>query len=132
MKIAIPIWNDCVASVFDFAHDLLLIDIENGCETSRTEVSTDVKRPPDRVVKLKELGVGMLVCGAISRSMANMVRASGIQVLPYVMGKIDDVLPAYLAGQLGQTRFTMPGHWPGARRDFGRRRRGCQWRGERR
>jgi len=74
MKIAIPIWNDYVSSVFDFAHELLLIDIENGCETSRTEVSIDIKRPPDRVAKLEQLGVDMLVCGAISRSLANMVR----------------------------------------------------------
>jgi len=126
MKIAIPIWNDYVSSVFDFAHKLLLIDTENGCETSRTEISIDIKRPPDRVVKLQQLGVDMLVCGAISKSLANMVGASGIQVLPYVTGKVDDVLQAYFAGQLGQPRFMMPGHWPGARKGFGRGRRRCR------
>ena len=126
MKIAIPIWNDYVSSVFDFAHKLLLIDIENGCETSRTEVSIDIGRPPDRVVDLEQLGVEILICGAISRSLANMVIASGIKIMPYVTGKVDDVLQAYFAGQLGQPRFTMPGHWPGARNGFGRGRRRCR------
>ena len=115
-----------MSSVFDFAHELLLIDIENSCETSRTEVFFDIKRPPDRVVKLEQLGVDMLVCGAISRSLANMVRASGIQVLPYVVGKVDDVLQAYCAGQLEQSRLKMPGIWPGARNGFGRGRRRCR------
>ena len=132
MKIAIPIWNDYVSSVFDFAHELLLIDTENGCETSRTEVSIDIRRPPDRVVKLEQLGVEVLICGAISQSLANMVRASGINIMPYVTGKVGDVLQAYCAGQLEQTQFAMPGQWPGARKGFGRRRRECRRRHEQR
>ncbi len=39
MKIAIPIWNDCVSSAFDFAHILLLVDIQDGSETNRSEIS---------------------------------------------------------------------------------------------
>jgi len=131
MKIAIPIWNDYVSSVFDFAHGLLLVDIENGREISREEVSIDVKRPPDRVAKLKEHGVDMLICGAISRVLANMITASGIQVLPYVTGRVNDVLEAYLAGRLAKPQFSMPGCWPGARKGFRGWRRGCRWRGGR-
>ena len=136
MKLAIPIYNDNISNVFDFAHKLLLVDIENGKEVNRSEVAIENQFLPQRAGQLKNLGVDVLVCGAISRVLANMVTASGIQVLPYVTGSIDDVLQAYLTGQLVKPEFSMPGCWPGARKGFGRRGgqggRGCQWRGGRR
>ena len=132
MKLAIPIYNDNISNVFDFAHRLLLVDIENGKEANRSEVALENQLLPQRAGQLKNLGVDVLVCGAISRVLANMVITSGIQVLPYVTGEVDDVLQAYLTGQLVKPEFSMPGCWPGARKGFGRRRRGCQWRGGRR
>jgi len=132
MKVAIPIYNDSVSNVFDFAHRLLLVDIENGKEANWSEVALESQLLWQRAGQLKSLGADVLVCGAISRVLANMVATSGIQVLPYVTGRVDDVLQAYLTGQLVKPEFTMPGCWPGARKGFGRRRRGCRWQGGRR
>ena len=133
MKLAIPIYNSNISNVFDFAHRLLLVDIENGKEANRSEVALESQLLPQRAGQLKNLEVDVLVCGAISRVLANMVTASGIQVLPYVTGSIDDVLQAYLTGQLAKPEFSMPGGcWSGARKGFGRRRRGCRWQGGRR
>jgi len=120
MKIAIPICNDCVSNVFDFAADILLVDIEEGKETDRSEIPLQSRSLPERVGQLKSLEVDVLVCGAISRALANMVIACGIEVLPYVTGRIDDVLKAYLTNQLVNPQFEMPGCWSGARRGFGR------------
>lgn len=131
MKIAIPLWNDCVSNVLDFANRLLLVDIENGKETNRSEVELKAESLLQRAGQLKSLEIDVLVCGAISRTLAQMVTASGIQVLPYVTGRVDDVLQAYLTGQLVRPQFTMPGCWPGARRGFGHWRRECRWRGGR-
>ena len=131
MKIAIPVYNGNVSSVFDFAHKLLLVDIQNGREVNRSEVSLSPDSFPQTASRLRTLGANVLVCGAISRVVANMITASGIQLLPYVTGRVDDVLQAYLTGQLVQPQFTMLGCWPGARRGFGRWRRGCRWRGGR-
>ncbi len=131
MKIAIPIYNDSISNVFDFATRLLLVDIENGKEANRSEVALKSQSLPQRLGQLKSLEVDVLVCGAISRVLANMITASGIQLLPYVTGRVNDVLQAYLNGQLVQPQFTMPGCWPGARKGFGRRRRGCRWQGGR-
>jgi len=131
MKIAIPIYNDSVSNVFDFAHRLLLVDIENGKEANRSEVELKDESLPQRAGQLKSLGVDVLVCGAISRVLANMITASGIQLLAYVAGRVNDVLQAYLNGQLVQPQFSMPGCWPGARRGFGRGGRGHRWRGGR-
>ena len=132
MKIAIPVWNNTISNVFDFAGMLLLVEIENGREVDRSEAALQVQSLPERAGSLKKLGVEVLLCGAISRALASMVTASGIEVLPYVTGPVDDVLQAYLTGQLIQPRFIMPGCWPGARKGFGRCRRdnrGYRWQG---
>lgn len=131
MKIAIPIYDDSVSNVFDFATHVLLVDIENGKEANRSQVALESPLLPQRASQLKNLEVDVLVCGAISRVLENMVTTSGIQVLPYVTGNINEVLQAFLNGQLMEPEFSMPGCWPGARRGFGLRRRGCQWRGGR-
>jgi len=131
MKVAIPVYGDYVSNVFDFAHRLLVVDIEDGRETQRREVELESRLLPQRAGQLKTLGVDVLVCGAVSRLLANMVMQSGIEVLPFVTGRVDDILGAYMTGQLVRPEFSMPGCWPGARRGFGRRR-GCQWRGGRR
>jgi len=134
MKIAIPVWNESVSNVFDFAGKLLLVEIENNKEANRSEIPLEGHSLPQRAGQLKSLEVDVLICGAISQALANMVTASGIQVLPYVTGRVDDILQAYLTSQLVQPQFTMPGYWPGARKGFGRYGRGGRgrhWRGGR-
>jgi predicted Fe-Mo cluster-binding NifX family protein len=129
MKIAIPVWNGLVSSVFDFAHGLLLVDIENGRELNRSEVPLTPESAAQRGGRLERLGANVLICGAISRPLMYMLTASGIEVMSYVTGRVDEVLQAYMTGQLGQPRFVLPGFWPGARKGF----RGCwqrrRWRG---
>jgi predicted Fe-Mo cluster-binding NifX family protein len=131
MKVAIPVYGDFVSNVFDFAHKLLLVDIENGKETKRFEVGLEGLSLPQRADHLKTHDVDVLVCGAVSQLLANMVIQSGIEILPYVTGNIEDVIGAYMAGQLIRPEFCMPGCWLGARVGL-RRRRGCRWRGGKR
>jgi predicted Fe-Mo cluster-binding NifX family protein len=143
MKIAIPVWNGFVSSVFDFAHKILLVEIQNGRELNRSEVPLQAESLPQRAGRLKQLNVNAIICGAISRPLMYMLTASGVEVLPYVTGRVDEILQAYITGRLGQQQFILPGCWPGARKGFGRgrrgppgqrlvRRAGCRWRGGRR
>jgi predicted Fe-Mo cluster-binding NifX family protein len=129
MKIAIPIWQGNVSSVFDFAHNLLLVELEKGVEKSRQEVSLAEQSGPERATKVRQLGVDALVCGAISRPLAYMLSSSGIEVLPFITGSTEQILDAYKTGQLYQPQYALPGYWEGARRCFRRRRgrRGRKW-----
>ena len=120
MKIAISIWNDWVSSVFDFSSRILLIEIENNKEVSRSQILLESQSLSQRVGQLKSIGTDVLICGAISRTLAEMITTSGIQVLAYTTGRVDEVLDAYQTGQLEQSHFVMPGFWPGARKGYGR------------
>ena len=123
-KIAIPEWQGQVSSVFDFASNLLLIDIDGQKETGRTENTFPDEPMPQKVTRLKSLGVDVLICGAISRPLVFMITGLGIELLPYVSGRVDEVLNAYLAGRLTEQRFSMPGCKDGDRRGFRVRGRG--------
>jgi len=129
MKVALPIWQGQVSSVFDFAHKLLLVELENGIEKERKEIELAEQNGLKRADKLKQLGVGVLICGAISRPLTDMINGLRIQVLPCVTGSTEEILNAYKTGQLSFPKYAMPGCWKGVRKGF-RRRRG--WRNGRR
>jgi predicted Fe-Mo cluster-binding NifX family protein len=75
--------------------------------------------PSAKAFRLTELGVGTLICGAISGTMCNIVEAYGIQVISFVAGDIRDVIQAWLRGDIYDGLFFMPGC---GRRDRRRRR----------
>ncbi len=62
-----------------------------------------------RAERLRELGVNVLICGAISNPLAKMLRGLGIVLIPWKCGLIEEVLTAYFSGTLEDARFSMPG-----------------------
>jgi predicted Fe-Mo cluster-binding NifX family protein len=115
MRLAASVWNDRVSPVFDTAGRLLLLDLADGIEQGRRVVEVaQASSPAERANRLAELGVNVLVCGAISRPLAGCVSAAGIALVPWVAGPVDEVLRAYLVGKLSEPRWRMPGC--GARR----------------
>jgi predicted Fe-Mo cluster-binding NifX family protein len=129
MKIAIPVYNGNVSNVFDFANRLLILEFADGKEANRIEIDLD-KSLPKRADQLESQGIDVLLCGAVSQLLANMVEASGIEIMPYITGNVETVIDAYKTGKLKNAEFSMPGCWLGIRKGFGRRQ-GCRWRGGR-
>lgn len=64
-RIAIPTWNGRISPVFDTALRLLLVDVRQRGEHSRFEI--DISEPflPSKTMRLTELRVETLICGAI-------------------------------------------------------------------
>jgi predicted Fe-Mo cluster-binding NifX family protein len=124
LRIGMTVWQQRVSPLFDVASELLLVDAEGAVETARTSVALPERELPRRVRRLVDLGVDVLVCGGISQPLAGMVRASGIRLVPFTAGPVEQVLHAFLQGQLPSQAFVMPG-WCGRwRRGFGGGRRG--------
>ncbi|MCK4727856.1 MAG: NifB/NifX family molybdenum-iron cluster-binding protein [Desulfobacterales bacterium] len=122
MKVAIPAWAGQVSTVFDFAHSLLLVELHSGKEVGRSEIPLDEYPSILRAGILSRLGVKVLICGAISRSLATVVAGYGIEIIPFVSGMVDEVLDAYLTGRLAEARFLLPGY-PASPTTFSKRRR---------
>jgi predicted Fe-Mo cluster-binding NifX family protein len=116
MRIAIPTWQGRISPVFDTAQRLLVVELQDGVEIGRNEEDLGRLLPPQRAARLRELGIDVLICGAISRPLAGVIAASGIELIPFVNGECGDVLGAYAGGELMQPRFMMPGCCGRARR----------------
>ena len=109
MIAAFTIWGDRIAPVFDVARLIHLVEAEAGHVISETQESLPDEITPHKALRLAELGVGMLVCGAISRPAYSLVAAYGIHVFPFVAGNLRDVVQAWLSGSLDNDVFAMPG-----------------------
>ena len=109
MKIAIPNWQGRVSPVFDVARNVLLVDVINGQEQSRQNMPLNIDGLPERVETLIKLGMDVLVCGAISRPLEMNLTLRGVKIIPHMCGDVEQVLTAFIAGNLHQDKFLMPG-----------------------
>ena len=51
-----------------------------------------------RVNRLKDLGVGVPLCGALSRPLEGLLATTGIVVIAWLCGSVEEIMRAYLAG----------------------------------
>jgi predicted Fe-Mo cluster-binding NifX family protein len=109
MKTAFAAWNNRIAPVFDVARHIHIVETESGriVREDREKLNDDV--PARKALRLAELDIGTLVCGAISRPLQAMVAAYGIRVVPFVAGDLREVIAAWHSGRLEKDIFAMPG-----------------------
>lgn len=104
-RIAVHHWQHRIAPVFDIGGEILVLG--NGAG-AREEHLLQCSQPLHRAEELRALKVGTLICGAISRPMAEALAARGITVVGFVAGDLDRVVAAWELGRLDET-FAMPG-----------------------
>ena len=100
MKVAIPIFNSRVSPRFDFAQKVLIAMIESGKVVGRHEYSLTTLNPIRRSSLLIEQGVNVLICGGISEFSARLLMGNGIEVIPMVIGEVEEVLNLFIDGNL--------------------------------
>jgi len=109
MKAAFAAWEDRIAPVFDVVRKVHLVEAEAGRAVRETQEHLGSELPVQKALHLAELGVGTLVCGAISRTLQEMIAANGILVIPFVAGDLRKIIQAWLDGDLDRNDFAMPG-----------------------
>ena len=120
MKLAIPTWQNRVSPVFDVAEHVLLVSLNGQEETDRYIEGLRGMALHQRAERLAELGVKVLLCGAISWQLETLLVNSGIKVVSLVCGNVEEILQAFRDGTLKNEQFAMPGCCGGMRR--GRKR----------
>ncbi len=140
MLIAVPIWEGRVSPVFDVAQRLVLSDVEAGRVVNTTELAMPSPGLLGRVEFLAREKVEVLLCGAISGCVRNVLYDHGIRVVPCVCGPVEQVVQAFLENRLVEEGLVMPGcgcgrgagRGRGLGRGGGARRQGRGWCGNRR
>lgn len=123
MKIAIPTWNGRVSPVMDTARQLMIVEQSKGHEMSKTVVEVPVMGVSNLARFLTSLHIDVLICGAISHQLEQMLVATGMKSYPWCGGDVDEIIAAYSGGFLHSEDFLLPGCRHRGR-GGGRRRRG--------
>ncbi|MBN2031888.1 MAG: NifB/NifX family molybdenum-iron cluster-binding protein [Deltaproteobacteria bacterium] len=109
MKLAIPVWENKVSPVLDTASRLLVVEVKEDGDLSRFEIFLDERDLSRRCLRIKGIGVDTLICGAVTRHFSDMLKASGIDIIPGISGQPDEVLSACFEGRLAHDKYLMPG-----------------------
>jgi len=109
MKTAFAYWDDRIAPVFDTAGRIRVVETDSGRIIHEANESLPEGLPVQKTLRLLELGVDSLVCGAISMQFYRLIAAYGIKVVPFVAGDLREVIFAWTRGSLKHDTFTMPG-----------------------
>lgn len=96
MRIAISTFNGKISPRFDVAPGLRLYEIREQKITSEKEISCEGWNDMERVHRLKELRVEILVCGGIPNYLSETLLNNDINVFPWVTGDVQDVLKKFL------------------------------------
>lgn len=107
MRVSLPVWNGRLSPVFDVAERFVVVDVEGGSITRRSEHSFPDSR---RVADLWKLGVDVVICGAVSRQLEATLRLAGIDVVSEICGPTDSVIDAFVRGALPDSAFLSPCH----------------------
>ena len=109
MLVAIPNCQGRVSPVFDVAARLTVVRLRGRTELDRREVALFEAQPAGIARSLIELGVDVLICGAISQMLEAVLAGGGVHVVPRICGEVEAVIRAYCRGTLGTREFQMPG-----------------------
>jgi len=124
MKLAVTVWNNRVAPVFDCAGTVLLLDIRDGSIFDETTIGLKASNIRERVEALADAGVEEVICGALSCEARALLEERGISADVFVAGDLAAVLGAWMRGELHGEEYSMPGCGC-ARRRRGERRGRC-------
>jgi len=109
MKIALSIWNDRIAPLFESSRILWIPVLQEQNSENPEYLSLPEGSPEEKLLFLEAEGIEVLVCGGISKGVCRFARERNIKVFPFVAGDREEVLQAYLNGGLITPRFSMPG-----------------------
>ncbi|MDD4357344.1 MAG: NifB/NifX family molybdenum-iron cluster-binding protein [Smithellaceae bacterium] len=109
MKIALSIFKDSISTVFDAADQLLILETDGTNGQKRTMIRMGTTEPANRATHLREQGINVLICGAISWPLQTSIASMGITVYPFVRGTVEEIIAAYHDGRLNSEDFAMPG-----------------------
>jgi len=109
MRVAIPVWEDRVSPVLDTASRLMVVEFNEEGPTSKFEIYLDERDLSRRCLRIQDLCVDTLICGAVTRYFSELLKASGIKLIQGISGQPEAVLNAYLDGTLAHSKYLMPG-----------------------
>jgi predicted Fe-Mo cluster-binding NifX family protein len=106
MRVAIPVWKGRISPVLNVARSFRIFDILDG---TVVRASRHRLEGTSKTLALRELGVDVVICAAISSSLEATLWISGIEVISDFCGTADEIIDAFVSGDTEMGRFRSPG-----------------------
>ena len=103
MRIAIPVSDGLVETVFSSATTLVVIDYRGG-RAEYSELPITAQSLKECSQELSALGVDVVLCFEISHALKSMIVAQGIDVHTHLSGKVDEVFDDFIGQRRNESR----------------------------
>ena len=100
MRVAIPRMGEAVAPCFEYCATMAIFTISDRAVSDQIDFPLRSREPFDRVRLLRDQDVDAIICGGVQDHYEDALRASGIEVISWVSGSVDDLLQLFVRGQL--------------------------------
>jgi len=108
-RIGIPVFESRVSPVLDSCNLMLMIDIDQGHEVCRREISLEKTNIAERIDVFTRWGVRKIICAGVSDLMCKYIAAKNIALISGIAGELERILDAYICNRLDDACFVMPG-----------------------
>ncbi|HOK02008.1 MAG: hypothetical protein BWY23_00291 [Spirochaetes bacterium ADurb.Bin218] len=105
--VAIPIFQDRISPLLDEAKRFIIFEISENSITQSITINLDLESCSLRIARLKEMGVTVLISGAVSRFISEMIIDSGIKHYPWNSGAIEEIIDLYIKNKLHPCRASI-------------------------
>ena len=109
MIVAISVWNQRIAPVFDVSRNALVCRTEGDRLVRENREHLSAEDPVEKIHTLLELETEVLICGSISRNLLDLTEMYGMITFPFTTGHVEEVKTAFMQDRLAESGFARPG-----------------------
>ena len=107
--VAMSIYQERISPLLDVAKKFAIYEIEEGEVKQKMTIDIHTDYELQRIEKLKEIGVSVIIGGAVSGFVSEMIREKGIHLISWITGPVDDTIELYIKNELEASREKTPG-----------------------
>lgn len=100
MRVAVATMDERVAPCLEYCSTITVYQVDGARVVERLPIPVRSTDSFDRVRLLRDQRVSVLICDGLQAAYETALRASGIRVIPWVSGSVEDVMTLFLAGRL--------------------------------
>lgn len=115
MRVAIPRMGELVAPCFEHCATMAVFQVDEDGALEQIDYPLRSREPFDRVRLLRDRQVDCVICSAVQDVYEDVLRTTGLEVISWVSGFVEDLLAMYLRGELRPgVELSTEGGWPRA------------------
>jgi len=100
MKIVVSVLDNKISPRFDSTYKFMVVSVNETKINDMEDIVLSTINPIQRVNELADMGIDTVICGVVNEFTLSLLVKKGINVVPGVIGNIEEVLNLFLNGNL--------------------------------